>query len=127
MGIDFSHCDASWSYNGFSSMRTALAKHVGITLENMKGFSESAIVGRGLPGEDWPEVEDEPLVLLLNHSDCDGELTPEELRILLPRLKVVVKEMMYENELFEYDSDQLLELMDGMELAISHDEPLQFQ
>lgn len=71
---------ASQSYGGFHRCRTLLAAEDGIDLESMAGFTEG-----GVP---WAEVST-TLAPLLNHSDCDGELTPAECSVILPRLKEI--------------------------------------
>jgi hypothetical protein len=38
MGLDFSHCDAHWSYSGFNEFRVKLAEAAGIVLGDMEGF-----------------------------------------------------------------------------------------
>jgi hypothetical protein len=76
MGLDFDHGDAHWSYRGFGRFRKRLAEAIGVRLEEMRGFGG---------GKSWDTVQDD-IVPLLNHSDCDGELTPEECAKVAPRL-----------------------------------------
>ena len=79
MGLDFCigtpekmrHVDARWSYSGFHRFRARLAGAIGVKLESMRGF------GRGEFARPWSEIDD-GLVPLLRHSDCEGEMTPEE-------------------------------------------------
>ena len=80
MGIDFSHTDARWSYSGFSRARTKLAASAGITLNEMEGF------GGNKP---WSTIEDD-IKDFLDHSDCDGELTPAQCRVIAPRIVTLV-------------------------------------
>jgi hypothetical protein len=76
MGLDFNNSDAHWSYTGFGRFRERLAEHEGFDLDQMAGFG----------GErDWSTVATD-LKPLLHHSDCDGELTPEECALVGPRL-----------------------------------------
>lgn len=69
-----------WSYLGFSQFRKKLASTIGIGLEQMRGFG-----GDG----DWATVES-PLRHLLDHSDCDGELTPQQAVELAPALQQAI-------------------------------------
>lgn len=39
MGLGFSHGHASWSYGGFASFRTKLAREIGINLHQMEGYA----------------------------------------------------------------------------------------
>lgn len=112
MGIDFSHCNASWSYSGFHRFRCRLAEVVHLTLEDYNGYGEK---------KDWPTSEEEPLVSLFNHSDCEGELTPEECRLIAPRLREVMS-----NWADDYDRRMGMDLAQGMENAANANEPLEF-
>src|SRR3546814_10410785 len=64
-----------------------------------------------------------PLKPLLDHSDCDGELTPEEGRQVAPRLREVVKAV-WPGDC--YDRQTGLALADGMDAAAKANEPLEF-
>lgn len=113
MGLDFSHCDAHWSYSGFHRFRCKLAKEIGIDLDSMKGFGGKI---------SWDKIKD-PIKPLLNHSDCDGELTSEECREVAPRLRELVKDWPDD----DYDKQKALELADGMEFAAIMNENLEFR
>lgn len=73
MGLDIfivseaEYCLRAGSYGGFGQFRRILAKSVGIDLDEMKGY------GGTRAWNNWI-----PFVELLNHSDCDGELTYDE-------------------------------------------------
>lgn len=112
MGIDFSHCEAHWSYGGFNSARTRLAATVDIVLGEMQGF------GGSIP---WDKFDD-PITSLLNHSDCDGCLSPDECSSVAPRLTELV---WYWPE-HDFDRQKFLELAEGMYHAWRANEPLQF-
>lgn len=123
MGIDFTHTSAQWSYTGFGAFRRALALFEGFELDDMKGFGGD---------RDWDTVTTD-LVPLLNHSDCDGELTPDECRRVAPRLRQVVDELwpaaraVWEVDPNAYINRQSgLGLADGMDAAAAADESLQF-
>jgi hypothetical protein len=111
MGIDFSHCNAQWSYGGFHSFRTRLASEIGMDLRSMEGFGGD---------KKFSDFKDD-IIPLLNHSDCDGELSPEECKKVAPRLRELVKDWPD-----GYDKRRALELAEGMELAVSKNEHLQF-
>ena len=82
MGLDFSHGDAHFSYHGFNMFRERLATQIGIDLNSMLGYEDY-----GDPiGKSWEGIED-PIVLLLHHSDCEGELSPEACLKIAPRLR----------------------------------------
>lgn len=69
----------SRSYKGFRCFRRRLAAEEGIDLDVMAGF------GTGLGQVSWDGVTS-PLIPLLNHSDCDGHLTPAQCAQMMPRL-----------------------------------------
>lgn len=82
MGIDFTHTDAHWSYMSFARFRKAVAAHEGINLGEMAGFRTG--------GTPWDGITSE-LRAFLNHSDCDGELSPEECRTIAPALRKAIE------------------------------------
>lgn len=77
MGLDTSHDCWHGSYGSFNSFRYDLAKLANIDLSNMIGFG-------GLT--EFPTKDVEPLVILLNHSDCDGIIELEDTKPLATRL-----------------------------------------
>lgn len=111
MGIDFSHCDARWAYSGFMRARCKLAKEIGIKDAYKTHYTE---------GGSFPEDDIEPL---LNHSDCDGELSVEECKRVAPRLRELISKWPDD----DFDKQQFLELAEGMEHAVSENEPLEFR
>lgn len=119
MGLDFSHTDAHWSYHGFMRFRTALAAHEGIALDRMDGFQRH---GDDRPRISW-DTTNTPLRPLLDHSDCDGDLTPEQCRQVAPRLREVVIALWGP---YDYDHRAGLALADGMDAAAAADQPFEF-
>lgn len=120
MGLDFSHTDAHWAYSGFGRFREALADHEGIALPEMVGFGGHL---------SWGTVTT-PLKPLLDHSDCDGELTPEECSLVAPRLREVIEALWPNPDLDDvracHDLQAGLALAEGMEAAAAANEPLEF-
>ena len=110
MGLDFSHCHAHWAYGGFNRFRTKLMNEIGFECDH----------------ENWPEglrdlaVKKDGLYPLLNHSDCDGELTPKELKQVIPRLKEIISKWPEEDR----DRREALDLIEGMEFAIEENKSL---
>ena len=100
MGLDFCGSDAHWAYSGFHRFRVKLAKEIGIDLDNMAGFDGD------LP---WSEIID-PIKPLLNHSDCDGELTTDQCKGIWPRLRQLIASWPEE----DYDKVQAKLLVSGM-------------
>lgn len=113
MGLDFSHCNAQWAYSGFNSFRRRIAQAVGFDLDSMTGF------GGGNP---WGMISD-PVKPLLDHSDCDGILTPAECAQVAPRLRELVADWPDD----DYDKVSALMLAEGMEKAAKNGENLEFE
>jgi len=100
MGLDFNYSNAGWSYSGFNNFRRKLAKEIGVDLDKMIGFGGKI---------EWDTVKD-PIKYLLNHSDCDGHLTPLRCKRVAPRLIELVSK--WDN--IDYDKKTALELAEGM-------------
>ena len=128
MGLDFSHTEAHWSYSGFGRFREALAEHEGFNLNEMQGFCAP---WRGddpetHPNRSWDEITT-PLKPLLNHSDCEDDLSPEECAQIAPRLREVVNAIWPVDVGRDHNRQQGLLLAEGLELAASRGERFEFQ
>lgn len=135
MGIDFRHdrpdghhCP-QWAYGGFNRFRERLAASEGFILSEMQGFSNSRYFEDDYKpgGRSWDEITTD-LKPLLNHSDCDGELTPEECAQVAPRLREVAESWPREGvtmaDAFDYRG--ALKLAECMEICASNNEKLEF-
>lgn len=83
MGITIGNTGISMSCKGFYEFRKALAKEVGIDLDEMDGFGIRFEKGQIVQIENlksWDQIPNsgDPLVALLNHSDVDGDLGAAE-------------------------------------------------
>lgn len=94
MGIGFSGTKASWSYSGFSHFRRRLI----------------------------PDGQNDPIRIFLGHSDCDGELSPDECALIAPRIRYLIKD--WDRE--DYDRKNATELADAMEECVIDNKPLIF-
>ncbi len=117
MGLDFSHGNARFSYSGFNRFRTRVAAAIGVYLPAMEGFRKEGVITDlfGVVPIKWSSVKD-PLVPFLDHSDCDGSLTPDECRSVANRLR----------ELFTGD-DEVSMLLESLDAAAAAGEPLEFR
>lgn len=79
MGLDTTHDCWHGGYGRFALFREAVAQAAGFG-------SLYAYIGFG-GDKEWPC--DDPLVVLLNHSDCDGEIATEECAALADRLDAI--------------------------------------
>lgn len=100
MGLGFDNADASWSYGGFDRFRTKLGEEIGVILNAMDTYGGNL---------SW-DLVDHPIKDLLNHSDCDGILTPEQCATIAPALKAIVINWPEG----DYDRQEALALVEGM-------------
>ena len=125
MGLDFSHGGAHWGYIGFYHFRKRLAAAENITLDRMDGFEDMDYArDPRLPSlipRSWDEV-DTPIKDLLNHSDCEVELTPEQLVVIAPRLEEIVSVWPPDDR----DRIQAERLIEGVRTCIRSGENLEF-
>jgi hypothetical protein len=91
MGLDFSHSSAHFSYSGFNSYR------------NLLSFMVFGIDYDTIPFDTIVKSRD-TIKYILNHSDCDGSITPKRCAKLAVRLRQLWKDMSNKPELFEDDN-----------------------
>lgn len=122
MGLDVSHDCWSGAYSGFMRWRRFLAKTIDIPLDLMKGFTDD-----GSTGKSWDEIPRDDLHILLNHSDCDGDISVKDAKLLLARMEShrITFERFdnSEDKVFTYKYDRWIE---GLKLAIESDEIVEF-
>lgn len=117
MGLDTSHNCWNGSYSTFNRFRFCLAKQIGIDLSEYSGY------GNGT--KDLELIQHE-LMPLLNHSDCDGQLTVEESKSIIIGLNKVLDNY---NDKIEADYDfkeRVIKFRDGCIDAISKNEIIDF-
>lgn len=112
MGLDFSHGDAHWGYSGFNIFREKLAHEIGMDLRTMEGFNGN------IPFSKY----NDDILPLLDHSDCDGELTVDECIKIVPRLREIIGKWSDDDR----DKTRAMALADGMEEAINENEIFEF-
>lgn len=112
MGIDFSHGDAHWAYSGFMHFRNKLTETLGYAVLLSTMYDDGS----------YTCMRNEPIWPLIDHSDCDGELTVEEMQQIIPQLENII------NRWDEHDYDKVhgFELIESMREAIAENEPLEF-
>ena len=111
MGIALHPGNLRMSYSGFNALRRDISNLFGVNLGTMKGFGGSA---------EWNTFPEQGLVPLLNHSDCDGELSVADMKLIVPCLKPCV------DKLIEYHRSYCQTLIDDMESAISNNKKIDF-
>lgn len=81
MGLDTTHNAWHGSYSSFSHWRVATAALLGFDLHSMVGFGGK---------RSWSDLVPDPLHKLLDHSDCDGEISPEDCAAIAKRLEELI-------------------------------------
>ena len=111
------HCMESFAYTMMGGKCESLA-----IFDHKEGDYKAPVAIVGIqPVIKWSTVHDD-IVPLLNHSDCDGDLTVEECKRVAPRLRELVKDWSDD----DYNKIHALALADGMDEAVEHNEPLEF-
>lgn len=77
MGLDTTHNAWHGPYGQFSDWREFIAEKCNIDLNKMEGFSDRNYGDPNLKIGDipWSSLPPDDIHLLLDHSDCDGEIT----------------------------------------------------
>ncbi|MEK9726025.1 MAG: hypothetical protein VW405_21410 [Rhodospirillaceae bacterium] len=90
MGLDTTHDCWHGAYSAFHRFRHGIARAIGLDLASMQGFSESTVTGQGRAGIAWSLLKPDPIHILLNHSDCEGEIAVPNLLPLAARLEELI-------------------------------------
>jgi hypothetical protein len=151
MGLDTSHDCWSGPYSAFMRWRHNIAKVAGFPpIDIMEGFYKPEILPlSGIYKEDslireylqrgelplkWEnQLGDTRLIPLLTHSDCDGEISPEDCKIILAGLEELLPKLSNENSKSDnpradYDGtyNATVRFISGLKDAISKNEPVIF-
>lgn len=80
MGLDISHDAWHGPYSSFMEFRIRIAAAIGESLSDFKGFGGNRPFTEIKRGVWW----------LLEHSDCDGHITPECCKLIADDLKQIL-------------------------------------
>jgi hypothetical protein len=134
MGLDVSHDCWSGAYSRFYRFRNALAEAAGLPVREREESAPSywRDEWEDLPGEQimdvvmgkWNRLPEDPLLVLLIHSDCDGIIPAEAAPFLAGRLEQLAP------SLAETDHDQhrtrALQFAAGLLVAAEAGEDVEF-
>lgn len=119
MGLDTTHNAWHGSYGRFARWRRALAEAAGMPdLDTIYGHQ----TGNALAYVTFEMLKPDDLHLLLDHSDCDGFISPENAEKIANRLEELLDEPVLQEEWRE-KTEQFIE---GARLAASLGEQIQF-
>jgi hypothetical protein len=99
MGLYTSHGCWNGAYSAFSRWRDKIAKaagYISAIIDYGDGFKRDTILidwghitDDQLYGE-WEKTPDDPLLVLIAHSDCEGSIYPEQAGPLADRLEAIL-------------------------------------
>lgn len=103
MGLDTSHDCWHGAYSAFSRWRQQVARAAGYMVEKVTwqdiGYPVDTVMlewhryeAKNFMGE-WDELPSDPLLLLIVHSDCDGEIKAEHTALLANRLEQILPDI----------------------------------
>lgn len=116
MGLDFRDSSISFSYGSFMRFRQKLAN-----LDNLGDLHMYKGYGGNM------EMPDIPMRDFYLHSDSDGELTPEQLKVIYPRFRELIDMMKQDSHVDVYVVDKGNDLVNFIAELIANDEPLIFE
>ncbi|MES1181174.1 MAG: hypothetical protein ABUL44_00110, partial [Flavobacterium sp.] len=118
MGLDTSHNAWHGPYSSFRYWREMIASKIGVNLQKMEGFNGD------IPFSTLPE---NPINVLLDHSDCDGEIKWEDCGPLADALEQLLPQLNdHTHPLPNYYSDKTKQFIEGCRLAYSLQENIEF-
>jgi hypothetical protein len=117
MGLTISHGCFEGPYSTFNDFRYALAEQIGISLDDYAGY-------RGAGVKDLSAISHD-IMPLLNHSDCDGELSVEESKRVAAGLLSIMVNM--KGEPPNIISRYIHEFREGLLHAIERNEVVEFR
>ncbi len=137
MGLDVSHDAYSGGYGGFNIWRDVVARAAGYDFgfaANDEGNPQgrlTVLIDWGHVTEDnlfgrWVKLPADPLLILIAHYDCDGEIMAEHCEPLAVRLEellpLIVNDPKYKIS-FRKTTQYFIE---GLRSAVAASEPLEF-
>ena len=100
MGLDTSHNCWHGAYSAFNRFRHAIAEAAGIPLDSMEGYEPMFPTPEEKNKEaiPWDQYENDPICILLNHSDCEGEIESKDCLALAVRLEEIAANLREDGE-----------------------------
>lgn len=135
MGLDTTHDAWHGAYSAFSRWRDKLWEVAGYDFSpdpesSWRQFPKlnwDAITEKNLQGE-WESTPEDPLIVLIAHSDCDGSIYPEQAEPLADRLEQLLPLLPADpdNGHIGVWQDKTQKFIDGLRLAVTRGEPVGF-
>lgn len=135
MGLDTTHEAWHGAYSSFWRWRRTITVAAGYELDDdprypsAKAINWAAVTSGNLAGH-WEQIPEDPLLILLIHSDCDGEILPEHAGLVADRLEQVMPNLPDGDEverMLGWSAQQKTQqFIDGLREAAAAGEPLGF-
>jgi hypothetical protein len=136
MGLDCSHDAWHGAYSAFSRWRHKIAEAAGYAVWPVKygdGMTHDTVMldwGRITKENQfgaWEQTPADPLVVLFVHSDCEGEIRPEQAGPLADALERLLPDLDGDGggHIGDYRS-KTRAFIDGLRRAVAANEPLDF-
>lgn len=133
MGLDMSHDAWHGAYSAFTRFRNELAVAAGYELTRYDGtffdivkLDWDRFVEKNYYG-DWDTPPDDPLMILIVHSDCEGEIPTEYCEHLANRIEQLIPKLSTVGAgHVPNPQEKARELVAGLRLAASEGEPIEF-
>jgi len=118
MGLDTSHNCWHVPYSSFNDFRNALAKQIDIDLNDYIGYGDKGT-------KDLESITHD-IMPLLNHSDCDGELSPDECRQIAKGLDDILTNFKETDKQPYNFKDDIIQFRNGCQNAAAKNETVDF-
>lgn len=137
MGLDTSHGCWHGAYSAFSRWRDELARVAGYQILPVvydDGVKRDTIMidwghiqEESLMGE-WDRTPDDPLIVLIAHSDCEGVIHPAQAEPLASRLEYLIGLLPADNVIVGVNDyrRKTQSFIDGLRLAVANGEDVEF-
>jgi len=135
MGLDTTHNCWHGAYSAFGQWRRTLAYVAGYWITKVQDGiynQETIIVDWGHLQDkilgDWDKVPDDPLLILIAHSDCEGAIHPREAKALADRLEELKSKLPNggnQGHIWDY-KEVTQRFIDGLREAASKNEDVEF-
>ena len=127
MGLDTSHNCWHGPYSAFNRFRHAIAEAAGIPLDSMEGYEPMFPTPEEKNKEaiPWDQYENDPICILLNHSDCEGEIESKDCLALAVRLEEIAPKLI-QGGLFDNYQLMALRFAKGLRDAAEAGEDVDF-
>ena len=133
MGLDVTHDCWHGAYGAFTRWRNALAVAAGYELYEHKDGLKFSMIDWGHVSEDnlfgeWDKTPDDPLLVLIAHSDCEGVIHPEQAIPLANRIEELMPLLSTEPDTGHIGDWKIKtqKFIDGLRLAAESGEDVEF-